>query len=111
MIQRDWAYYITLIPKKLIDEAKSSGKILIYELNDFFFGIPVSNPNHAFFKKILPYIIWLMQEADVITVPTDELKKSIISLFPEFKEKIKILPNYIDLEIWGERQFLSKKIS
>ena len=51
-----------------------------------------------------------MQEADIITVPMDELKKSIISLFPEFKEKIKILPNYIDLEIWGSDNFFLKNI-
>lgn len=39
-----------------------------------------------------------LEGADIVTVPTESMVQSITSMYPEYKNKIKLLPHFFDME-------------
>ncbi len=39
-----------------------------------------------------------LKDSDVITVPTDSMKMSIVKMYPEFANKIQIVPHFFDMD-------------
>jgi len=81
---------------KSLSHQKSPWRKIVYEIDDFLIDIPVDNPNREIANK-RAQIIDLLQEADAVTVTTDTLRDNLSI----YNKNIYVLPNYIDLEIWG----------
>jgi len=87
----------------------SSDKKVIYDIDDLLLDLPPHNPDYEFFNKIKPYIIEIINQADLITVSTCELKRAIDERIPGVRNKIVVLPNFIDLSIWKKKDISARK--
>lgn len=85
----------------ILEIAHALGKSVIFELDDLLINVPRSNPGWAYFKWLTPDILATLREVDFITVSTESLKKELQYAVPESESKIHVLPNCIDLNIWG----------
>ncbi|WP_029151569.1 glycosyltransferase family protein [Methylovulum miyakonense] len=68
---------------------------LVYDLDDMFLDVPASHPNYQRLKGHSPYIKWILNEADLITVSTEGLQNSLQKHTPR---PIRVKPNLVD---WG----------
>jgi glycosyltransferase involved in cell wall biosynthesis len=50
---------------------------IVYESDDMLFNLSPAYPYYKYFSKRVPYIKWILKEADLITVSTAYLKKSM----------------------------------
>ncbi len=92
------------IDEKWVEKLSLSGKVIVYDLDDYIFEIPEGNSVYSFARQNSFRIASFMEVADVITVSTEKLREFLVERFPHLSEKIKVLPNFIDLEIWGKRK-------
>ncbi|MDD2660030.1 MAG: glycosyltransferase [Methylococcales bacterium] len=70
---------------------------MVYDLDDMFFDIHPFHPSYHSLKKHFPYIKWILKEADIITVSTLQLKKSLSKYT---SRPIHINPNIIDFNLF-----------
>ncbi len=87
---------------KVIEQARIEQKPVVFELDDYLFFLPEIHHDrltHTFTPSLLP-MFQAVLEADVITVPTIELKK----LLSPFNRNIVVLPNYLDDHLWYLKQ-------
>ncbi len=77
-------------------QQKSPWRKIVYEIDDLLIDIPADNPNREIVNK-KEQIIDSLREADAVTVTTDMLKDNLSI----YNKNIYVLPNYIDLDIWG----------
>jgi len=71
---------------------------LIFEIDDYLFDLPESHPDRisrAYTSQLLPMLNAII-EADVVTVPTEVLKRKL----DPFNYKVVVLYNYLDDRIW-----------
>ena len=87
----------TCFPGESVAEWRSSWRKIIYEIDDYLLDIPKNNPNHIISKELKDKIIDTVKESDAVVVSTGALKERLRA----YNENIYVLPNYIDLEIWG----------
>jgi GT2 family glycosyltransferase/glycosyltransferase involved in cell wall biosynthesis len=87
--------------KEIVRAGRTLGKIIVFELDDLLFNVPRSNPNHAYCQTITPDVLDMADEADFITVTTAPLREALEARRPGAAEKTHILPNFINLDIWG----------
>ncbi|MEC4684760.1 MAG: glycosyltransferase [Nitrospirota bacterium] len=80
-----------------IAELKSPCRKIIYEIDDLLIEVPASNPNRSVFEGFQNKIIDAIKGADAVTVSTNALKERL----SVYNRNIYVLPNYIDIEIWG----------
>jgi len=81
---------------KTLAQQKSPWRKIVYEIDDLLIEIPDDNPNRDIVNR-REQIIDSLKEADAVTVTTDALREK----FSIYNKNIYVLPNYIDLEIWG----------
>jgi glycosyltransferase involved in cell wall biosynthesis len=84
--------------EKIINRARKHNKPVIFDLDDLFFHLPEHHPdrkNHTFASSLVPMFQAVM-DADLVTVTSPILKKALI----KFNPNIKVLPNYLDDNIW-----------
>jgi spore maturation protein CgeB len=77
-------------------QQKSPWRKIVYEIDDLLIDIPDDNPNRKIINK-REQIIDSLKEADALTVTTDTLRDNLSI----YNKNIYVLPNYIDLDIWG----------
>jgi GT2 family glycosyltransferase/glycosyltransferase involved in cell wall biosynthesis len=69
---------------------------IVYEIDDNLVNLYPSHPLFALYRDKKDLFIQYLSKSDLVTVTTPSLKNS----FKHFSDKIAILPNYIDEEIW-----------
>jgi len=80
-----------------ISELKSPCRKIIYEIDDLLIEVPAGNPSRSVFEGFQNKIIDAIIGADAVTVSTNALKERL----SVYNRNIHVLPNYIDIEIWG----------
>ena len=69
---------------------------IVYDLDDLFLNV---SPSHRpTYQKFAPYIKWILKEADIITVSTLQLKKSLSKYT---SRPIHVKPNIIDFNLFA----------
>lgn len=89
--------------KKIISLARSEKKPIVFELDDLLFFLPDNHPDrliHFYSGALLP-VFQALLEADLITVPTEELRSVLSRYVPA--DKIAVLPNLLDDKLWSLR--------
>ena len=84
---------------------KSDIKI-VYEIDDALTHIPDTNPHFEEILSIKPNILQYLENADMVTVSTQSLKR----LYGPYNKNIAVLPNCLDLSEWGPCPNNSHKI-
>ena len=87
----------TCFPDESVAEWRSSWRKIIYEIDDYLLDIPKSNSNHIISKELKDKIIDTVKESDAVIVSTGALKERLRA----YNDNVYVLPNYIDLDIWG----------
>lgn len=86
-----------IVNPEIIDQIHSQGAKVVYELDDLLtertYRKEVDNPE-LFIKKAIDMI----QKADVVTTTTPVLANEL----NQYTDQIKVVPNFIDLDWWGE---------
>jgi hypothetical protein len=97
----DWAdilYFQRHTDKHILEQikyAKENKKIILYDVDDYFHDIPLSNPCWQIIQKgsdTLKMLETIMGECDYITVSTERLKKE----YEKYNKNIHVFENYID---------------
>jgi processive 1,2-diacylglycerol beta-glucosyltransferase len=83
------------LTEKVLRSILSLGIPIVYDLDDSFFDVPTHLSIYYNANKNIPYIKWILNAADLITVSTVELKKSLVKYT---NRPIKIIPNIVDFE-------------
>jgi spore maturation protein CgeB len=76
---------------------RSGFRKVVYEIDDNLLEVPSSNPSRSASVRLRDRIIAALQEADAVTVSTEALRQKLSRHGGRFR----VLPNRIDLEIWG----------
>ncbi|HEV2454238.1 MAG TPA: glycosyltransferase [Verrucomicrobiae bacterium] len=84
-----------------IAAARAMGKPIVFELDDLLINVPKTNPNHKYCVEITPDVLAMLRDADFVTVTTDPLRKYLEEAEGQAKGKTFVLPNFINLDIWG----------
>ncbi|MGY6276304.1 hypothetical protein [Methylomonas sp. MgM2] len=50
---------------------------ILYDVDDYIIDNQIKHQRYFYFKTVKPYIQWIIQESDIITVSTSELKEKI----------------------------------
>ena len=97
VIQRDFPRWADAY-QEVIQLARSKGKPVIFELDDWLFELPQSHPDfsgHYYTQALFP-MLKAMAEADAVTVATPALQANLLAYQPHCY----VLPNYLDERIW-----------
>ena len=87
IIQRNW---LDLNISKLIyEKSKDLNFKIIFEIDDDLINMDKSNPGYPFFYKIKKDLEFMVKEADVVSVSTENLKNTLIHL----NNNIVVIPN------------------
>ncbi len=82
--------------EKILRVIITLGVPVVYDLDDLYLNV---SPSHrSTYKKFAPYIKWILKEADVITVSTLQLKKSLSQYTGR---PIQVKPNIIDFDLFA----------
>ncbi|MEM4234866.1 MAG: glycosyltransferase [Candidatus Methanomethylicaceae archaeon] len=95
--------------RKIVDLARQMNKPVIYEIDDWLLELPAEHPDrlaHLYTSSLLP-ILEAIIEADLITVPTEVLRDTIIPLNPN----VAVLANYFDDSLWQFRDLAEESSS
>lgn len=91
--------------KEMIKDFKRRGTKVIYDLDDLQNVHPLHGAVGKLVDDNLHNYYYLLKEADIVTVTTEKLKKSV----QEFTDKpIRVLPNCIDPLVFQQRKKLDK---
>lgn len=89
------------IGSQAIAAARALGKPIVFELDDLLVDVPKTNPNHKYCAEITPDVLAMLREADFVTVTTEPLRRYLEEAEVQAKGKTFVLPNFINLDIWG----------
>jgi glycosyltransferase involved in cell wall biosynthesis len=95
LIQRDFPRYESYY-KPVIEWARSTGKPVIYELDDLLTELPNEHPEQGYYAEIRPKMLEAMQSADAVIVSTLALAEYARA----YNANTWVLPNYLDEQIW-----------
>lgn len=87
-----------LVYDQIIANARAAGKFIFYELDDLLFQLPENHPERKqeLYNDALLPMITAIAYADLILVPTDELRH----IAESFNPNVIVLPNYLDDTLW-----------
>ncbi len=93
-------YEVTSFPmiKAFVEAAKHYGKKVVYETDDDFFNIPTDNPVYEEAIQARELVLFLMRNADAITVSTKRLAEQIRGIVAK---PIYVLENSLDFNRSG----------
>jgi glycosyltransferase involved in cell wall biosynthesis len=83
--------------EKILRDIIGLGIPIIYDLDDDFLDIPSFHTHYHSLSKRIPYIKWILKEADLITVSTPLLKEAVIK---HTNRPVCIQPNLVDWELF-----------
>jgi glycosyltransferase involved in cell wall biosynthesis len=87
------------VARATFDYYKSTGQIVVFDVDDDFTSIPAENPAS---KTITPEVVekteLVVQECNAVTVSTEYLAGKLRRL----NEHVYVVPNCLDLAMWGE---------
>ncbi len=85
---------------KILDFCRAHTVLTGMEIDDLIIDVPPKHPSHFWHVPIKGQIEELMRKVDFITTSTERLKQFLLP----YNKKIYVLPNLIDLKIWGQAQ-------
>jgi glycosyltransferase involved in cell wall biosynthesis len=87
-----------LLYDQIIANARTAGKFIFYELDDLLFHLPENHPERKqeLYNDALLPMITAIADADLILVPTGELRR----IAESFNPNVIVLPNYLDDTLW-----------
>jgi glycosyltransferase involved in cell wall biosynthesis len=97
VVQRDFPNDYKFL-KFLLQKSKELNTPIVYDLDDYLFGLPWEHPDrqsHAFANALMPMLEAALS-ADYLTVSNNYLKDSLSGL----NQNIFVLPNFLDERIW-----------
>jgi hypothetical protein len=97
IFQREFPKNLPLYDQ-VIAKARAGGKFVLYEIDDLLFDLPEGHPERTqelYNAALLPMITAII-DADLVQVPTEEMRKVVES----FNPNVIVLPNYLDDTIW-----------
>lgn len=97
IIQRNWLDLN--ISKTIMQKSKKLKYKVIFEIDDDLINMDKSNPGYPYFKKIRNDLIFLVKNADVVSVSTKHLKRSL----DKYNENITVIPNRL-IDLWFENR-------
>jgi glycosyltransferase involved in cell wall biosynthesis len=83
----------------VIRDAQQAGTRVVYDIDDWYDGIPDYNPAAVHAMQVLDLVHDAMQAADVVTCSTPELAEGYAHL-----NRTVVLPNYLDPDLWSEAE-------
>ncbi len=89
------------ISAQAVAAIRELGKPIVFELDDLLINVPKTNPNHKYCAEITPDVLAMLCETDFVTVTTEPLRRYLEEAEPQAKGKTFVLPNFINLDIWG----------
>jgi len=106
IIQREFPKNLRLYDQ-IISNARSAGKFVLYEIDDLLFELPESHPERTqeLYNAALMPMMTAMIDADIVLVPTEQLRKVVESYNPN----VVVLPNYLDDSIWQIKENKQKQ--
>ena len=97
IIQREFAVDYDSY-EKIISLTRALNKPVVLDLDDLILALPENHPDRiagSFTPSLLP-LLQTIVEADLVTVPTAQLRKFLLSYNPN----IEVIPNYLDNSLW-----------
>lgn len=87
--------------ESIIRDAHKFGKPVVYEIDDLLTNVTTGLVKRAqnFYRDITPGIKFMLNASDFVTTSTEALKKELDTLGA--KGKTFVVPNFVDLSIWG----------
>ncbi|MDZ4779406.1 MAG: glycosyltransferase [Planctomycetia bacterium] len=82
--------------KAVIDSCRRRGQRLVVELDDDLWAMPSQHPERRRYRRLLPALDYLLKSADAVSVPTEELARSLESR----TSRVEIIPNAVDEQLW-----------
>jgi glycosyltransferase involved in cell wall biosynthesis len=82
--------------KALVDSCRNRGQRLVVELDDDLWAMPPNHPERRRYRRLLPALEILLGNADVVTVPTEELAKTLARR----TARVEVIPNVLDERPW-----------
>jgi len=100
IFQREFPKNVVLYDQ-IVTNARAAGKFVFYELDDLLFELPENHPERKqeLYNEALLPMVTAMVEADLVLVPTEELRR----VAECFNSNVIVLPNYLDDTIWHLR--------
>ena len=98
VIQRDFPVHFSAY-QRLIEFTKRNSIPVVLDLDDYLINMPEDHPNRLandYTAALLPLLL-AIQEVDFVTVSTEPLKQ----LVQPYNSNVKVLPNYLDEELWS----------
>lgn len=92
---------------ELIRDARKAGTVVVYDIDDWYDGLPDYNPASATVTASdIAVLHECLRAADVVTVSTDELADGYGHL-----NRTVVLPNYLDPDIWtGNERYRKPRV-
>lgn len=84
--------------EKILRLIMTLGIPVVYDLDDMFLDVPSHHPSYDSLRKHAPFIKWVLKEADVITVSTVPLKKSLSKYT---SRAIHVKPNIVNFNLFA----------
>ena len=96
-----------LLYDQVIAKARAGGKFVLYELDDLLFDLPEGHPERTqeLYNAALVPMMTAIIDADLVLVPTEEMRKVVES----FNPNVIVLPNYLDDTIWQIKEPIQKE--
>lgn len=73
---------------------------ILMDLDDDFLATPASHPQYDYLASRVPFIKWMLKEADLVTVSTEALKETITKLTGR---PVLVLPNLIAWDLFDAK--------
>lgn len=92
---------------EMIDWAKSIGKVIVYELDDYLQGVNPNNPAYRVWNPAGPHLqraFDLIKRCDAMTVTTDRMQRE----YAPWNSNIHVLPNFLDRTLFTRPPFKHK---
>lgn len=84
--------------RALLQKILDSGKPVIYELDDWFLGMPESHKQFVLFEPCFPHVEWMLKNASLVVVPTITLAEKV----KLYNSRCFIFENAISRQRWIE---------
>lgn len=101
IIQRNYPKLLSQYTR-VMEIARANHIPVVFEIDDLLFDLPadhIERVNNIFTEGLLP-MLQAVLEADCVTVPTEALRSNLAP----FNNNIKVIPNYLDNNIWTFRK-------